>query len=149
MLFSLCQYTELLLFFLLAILCFLPVWGMTIHLGAAAVKLKHKTLYCFLPVFGLMCSYFALLFFVMPIYRTVTFFFVTGTVFSSFWANTLLFCAAFFLYADIPNYYTVLFASDTVFLSSFWTNTNRYYFAQLFFFMPIHRIVTVRFAAAT
>ena len=46
---------------------------MTIHLGAAAVKLKHKTLYCFLPVFGLMC-YFALLFFVMPIYRTVTFF---------------------------------------------------------------------------
>ena len=123
MLFSLCQYTELLLLFLLAILCFLPVWGMTIHLGAAAVKLKHKKLHCFLPVFGLMC-YFALLFFVMPIYQTVTFFFVTGTVFSSsFRANTLLFCAAFFLCANIPNYYTVLFASDTVFLSSFWTNT--------------------------
>ena len=95
---------------------------MTIDLGAATVKLKHKKLYCFLQVFGLMCPYFALLFFVMPIYRTVTFFFVTGTVFSSsFWANTLLFCAAFFM--PIYRITIVLFVSDTVILSSFWTNT--------------------------
>ena len=63
-------------------------------------------------MFSFCASFF---FFVMPIYRIVTFLCVTGTVFSSsFGANTFLFGQLFF-FMPIYRSTSVLFVSDTVF----------------------------------